>query len=774
MNHQFYNKKILLLDNNRMSTISINFDFTIVINELLESIAFYLKTILNNLGYSIRIVYDISKEECIESNNHVYIIVHWERKHDLLPKNFIFYQIEQTESKHFNKKHLEMLEKSLVILEFSVKNYFEKYSFIPFSKVFYNPFAYVVDSNHINKIYDTEYDVLFYGAENIRRKSVLTTLGQKYKVKIAFGVLGDLRENLIQKSKIILNLHYYKNASLETCRINEILKYNKIVLSEFPSKEDWFNIQLYDKVVCYFEEIKDDLSNIQNLFQLIDFYLKDNNYNQKLNQIQPEKALLAQKINYIHSKNLIQIMNTKCEIPYHLHNDRIYCLHLIETPFRIEKFKNQDHAPHVEIFPAIKYSPGWVGCGYSYKNLLWNAKRCNLDKLVVCEDDCLFPKDFEKTYSVIQSFLTTMKDWDIFSGCIAELPKNTKIVNIFNFQGITFIELDKIHSTVFTIYNHTCYDKILNWNPNNKNKDTNQIDQYIKSLNLRIITTHPFLFSCINTQSTIENTNNFELHLKSFRNSHNIIESQIKFKLGVCLLYAYFEKNELYKNNFKFFLENGILDHVDYYIIINGHCSVEIPQKKNIKILIRENIGYDFGAYSHGIKNLENNYQYIFFMNTSVCGPYYKDKNWTHYFIPLFSGDVKVVGTSINICTWDHPLLKILYGNGPYSHVQTMFFGITNEYLTYLKSIDFFNQETINQLDFESLIIRKEIGLSQIALKNNWNINCNLMLYKNLDYRNITKDINPTSHEGDPYYQKAFFGMTIEPQQVVFFKNARI
>ena len=89
-------------------------------------------------------------------------------------------------------------------------------------------------------------------------------------------------------------------------------------------------------------------------------------------------------------------------------------------------------------------------------------------------------------------------------------------------------------------------------------------------------------------------------------------------------------------------------------------------------------------------------------------------------------------------------------------------------------AFDFFNQETINQLDFESLIIRKEIGLSQIALKNNWNINCNLMLYKNLDYRNITKDINPTSHEGDPYYQNAFFGMTIEPQQVVFFKNARI
>ena len=41
-------------------------------------------------------------------------------------------------------------------------------------------------------------------------------------------------------------------------------------------------------------------------------------------------------------------------------------------------------------------------------------------------------------------------------------------------------------------------------------------------------------------------------------------------------------------------LKNGILDNVDYYFILNGKCSVNIPEKSNIKVLKRENKGFDF------------------------------------------------------------------------------------------------------------------------------------------------------------------------------------
>ena len=45
--------------------------------------------------------------------------------------------------------------------------------------------------------------------------------------------------------------------------------------------------------------------------------------------------------------------------------------------------------------------------------------------------------------------------------------------------------------------------------------------------------------------------------------------------------------------------------------------------------------------------------------------------------------------------------------------------------------------------------------------------------YKNLDYRTIKNDINPTSAYGDTYLPNKYFGRTIAPDDVIFFKNNR-
>ena len=233
----------------------------------------------------------------------------------------------------------------------------------------------------------------------------------------------------------------------------------------------------------------------------------------------------------------------------------------------------------------------------------------------------------------------------------------------------------------------------------------------------------------------------------------------------LCCFYTYYEKDASYKNNFEYFLKNGILDKVDYYIIINGKSSVTINSKPNIKVLYRENKGYDFGGYSYALKQLKNNYEYYFFMNTSVCGPY-GVKDWTEPFIKLFNtDDVKVVGTTINIDTIDSKIIK--------PHVQSMFFCIPHDYLQYLNTKDFFNEETINGYSMMELINNKEVMLSTIALKNNWNINCLLDKYKGLDYRMVDADINPTSTYGDPYYKNGYFGKSIKKEDVIFFKNNR-
>ena len=254
----------------------------------------------------------------------------------------------------------------------------------------------------------------------------------------------------------------------------------------------------------------------------------------------------------------------------------------------------------------------------------------------------------------------------------------------------------------------------------------------------------------------------------------------------VCL-YAYYEKNEQYRNNLMYFLNNGgILEDVDYYIIINGNSSVNIPDLKNIKIIRRKNKGFDFGAWSHVIQNYllkSKIYEYYIFINNSVEGPYIpkskQNKNWLNIFLELFSNeDIKLVGSTINILDkqLNKPINKKLMDmfdfKIPYTHVQSMFFILNVDGFNYLNNLNFFNEKKINKLKhMDDLISNYEIGLSQLILKNNWNINCIVPYYKNLDYRKIKFNINTSGD--DVLYNNAFFGKTLQPEDVIFYKRYR-
>jgi lipopolysaccharide biosynthesis protein len=241
----------------------------------------------------------------------------------------------------------------------------------------------------------------------------------------------------------------------------------------------------------------------------------------------------------------------------------------------------------------------------------------------------------------------------------------------------------------------------------------------------------------------------------------------------LCVIYNYYEKDENYKNNLQFFLDNGILEEVDYYFVINGNYSIEFPKKSNIKIYHRDNKGYDFGAYSYVIDKLKI-YDYYIFMNTSVKGPYLKDESkWYNKFLPLFSENVHLVGTSINICTLPTICIDPKTEKTVNPHVQSMFFVVDKKYFNELKNENFFNENEINNMTFSELIRKKEVGLSEIAIKKGYNINCILSKYKNLNYNTMNEDINPTSINGDSYFKGKYFGETIDPYEVVFFKTNR-
>ena len=278
------------------------------------------------------------------------------------------------------------------------------------------------------------------------------------------------------------------------------------------------------------------------------------------------------------------------------------------------------------------------------------------------------------------------------------------------------------------------------------------------------------LYLVINDYNKIQKSlplNNWKVNFSS-ENTFKPIENP----KCVCI-FAYYEKNKKYQENLIYFLEKGILDQVDYYIVINGKCTVSIPDRSNITVIKRENNGFDFGAWNYCINNFINKqYDYYIFINSSVRGPYLKDKNtnWVGEFLKLFNTkDVKLVGTSINIYTnrgEKDKIRNIFNHDGPYTHVQSMFFILDNESFNFLKNNDFFNKDYYN---FNDLIINKEIGMSQYILKNNWNINCILSNYINYDYRLVNKNFNFSNE--NPYHSVGYFGKSINPYEVIFYKN---
>jgi hypothetical protein len=244
----------------------------------------------------------------------------------------------------------------------------------------------------------------------------------------------------------------------------------------------------------------------------------------------------------------------------------------------------------------------------------------------------------------------------------------------------------------------------------------------------------------------------------------------------VCCLYAYYEKNELYKTNFEYFLENAILDNIDYYVIINGDSTVKIPERFNIAVFHRRNKGYDFGAYSFMIKRIIKDYDYYVFLNATVKGPYLKsndNRNWLNIFLELFKDNVKLVGTSV--CYTDCDRVKNKYNIDNIYYIQTMFFIINKELFIFLNKENFFDdeEELNNETKMENIVIGKEIKLSYLTYLSNGNINCILDKYRNLDFKNLKNDINQSSFHGDPYFPNRYFCSTIIPEDVIFFKNKR-
>lgn len=212
-------------------------------------IALSLKYIFSRNNIDTQIIYNIDYKD-----DSLHIIL-FSQKVDKFPKKYIIYQLEQKDiSKWINRKYELSILHSILTFDYSQSN-INKFHPILQKKIILYPIPLVkldLLYPNININISPKNNILFFGSMNNIRRNKLNYLQNKlrpkYNIKIINGLYGEKLYEEIINSKIVLNIHFYKDAILETCRINEILSCNRIVISELPNIIDVENYNLYKNI----------------------------------------------------------------------------------------------------------------------------------------------------------------------------------------------------------------------------------------------------------------------------------------------------------------------------------------------------------------------------------------------------------------------------------------------------------------------------------------------------------------------------------------------
>lgn len=190
---------------------------------------------LRRLGVSAHIVDEINPQS---RDVHIIIGAH---ACPVLPKRYIVYQTEIRRSHHFNGRYRRVLDGALAVWEYNEDN-LEAYSHPNVSVV--PPGVYPQDVGR------KDLGVLFYGwiESSPRRVDMLRRIGRDIPVRRVVNVMGVSMWNLLSRSTVVINLHFYDDSPLELFRITEALSFGCHVVSEGPADERWSDVEFAEGV----------------------------------------------------------------------------------------------------------------------------------------------------------------------------------------------------------------------------------------------------------------------------------------------------------------------------------------------------------------------------------------------------------------------------------------------------------------------------------------------------------------------------------------------
>ena len=492
-----------------------------------QFVAHGLAQALRKAGFQVTLFQDVPADGFVLD---MYIVVCPQMFKQLPPgERRIVFQMEQSVSpRWFTSDYLSLLENSLAAWDYAPANLaFLEDKGIRYPHTYLVPIGGVVGYSQALQAYgeqalpaqESVCDVLFYGDVNApRRQEMLQELQRHFAVRIEGNLFGEALRQAVRQARVVVNIHYYEGALLETTRIYECLSLGVPVVTE-SSADIAVYAELLASQAIQVVPVGDAQAMVAAVGQLLaQSALEGDEVRQRIAQEVRRSAIHFEFMVYRALYALGRIDTAQWDT---LTEDQALpgdcmVLSMPETHRRRAHFVEQTLPGlqrDVAVFDGVRYNPGWLGCAMSYHYLARKALQAGVSHIEVMEDDVEMPPDYAVRRAKVNAWLHQHDgQWDIFAGLIAKIHPGTQVLDVQQHDGITFVVLDRMTSMVHNIYAKPALQALAEWDANIRDPHTNTIDTYLQSrAQMRVVTTLPFLVAhTIEMDSSLWGINNQE------------------------------------------------------------------------------------------------------------------------------------------------------------------------------------------------------------------------------------------------------------------------
>ncbi len=413
-----------------------------------------------------------------------------------LPGCYIAFQMEQSvSSRWFDTAYFQRLENAMAVLDYSLTNieYLQVEGNLAYRQLFHVPISNL--SKPLSPSAEAqapEYDVVFYGdIHNPRRKAFLDAIGQRYKLLVVNEVFGEALYAQLRRARLVLNIHYYEGALLETTRIYECLSLGLPVVSErsvdmveHADLEPWVSFTEIGEVDQMLDAIDEQLTLLRNGHSPLAGLPED------LAHFHFHFARTLAALDLV-SPDVLDTLPPPLDVNALSHG---VGLSLPETFARHQAFKAA--FPDVAVFPGLRHAHGWRGAALSFRYLARRALEAGLTELEVREDDVMLAGEAQQSWQRAKRLFHAGQvsgQFDLLCGLIADTADATRVIDVFEEDGQRYVVIDRMTSMVCNVYGERAMRLLADWDPQDRDIERNTIDRYLERHTLRVLVPLPFI-----------------------------------------------------------------------------------------------------------------------------------------------------------------------------------------------------------------------------------------------------------------------------------------